>query len=100
MILRTFFQNLSIDIPDSGYTDTDKFINMNTFRSDDQVFPSVDESITVQEITSAVKCLKRGKAHRTNYILNEYFIEGIDFLSSHIAGVFDAVLKSVYFSEP
>jgi len=43
---------------------------------------TLDMCITVDEINLAVKKLKRCKAHVSDMLLNEYFIECLDILSS------------------
>jgi hypothetical protein len=62
-------------------------------------FEELDKTITVQEIYSAVKELKRGKAFGSDFILNEYLIESVDILGSHICDVFNAILDSGYFPD-
>jgi len=44
-----------------------------------------------------LKTLKTCKATGNDFLLNEYFIEGIDILSSHVCDLFNSILNSGYF---
>jgi hypothetical protein len=47
----------------------------------------------------AIKTLKTNKTPGIDCLLNEYFIECIDILSSHICDIFNYVLDSGYFPD-
>ena len=69
------------------------------FSGDDATFPELDQPIPVSEITEAVKTLKTCKTTGNDYLLNEYFIDGIDILSSHLCDLFNSILNSGYFPD-
>jgi len=51
----------------------------------------------VQEIESVISTLKRQKAFAGDMLINEYFIESMDILASHLVDIFNAILNSGYF---
>jgi hypothetical protein len=57
----------------------------------------LDRPISDNEIIDAVSSLKQGKAYEHFFLLNEYFIDSIDILSSHLYDIFNKVLDSGYF---
>ena len=75
------------------------FCSNNDFDIENCTFPELDQPITVNEVLNACKHLKRNKASGGDCILNEYFIECIDILSSHLCDVFNSILTSGYFPE-
>ena len=74
-------------------------VTVMLFSGDDATFPEFDQPITVSEIIQAVKTLKTCKTTGNYYLLNEYFIEGIDILSSHLCDLFNSILNSGYFPD-
>jgi len=77
----------------------DQLYSSHDFSGDDATFPELDQPITVSEITEAVKTLKTCKATGNDFLLNEYFIEGIDILSSHLCDLFNSILNFGYFPD-
>lgn len=75
------------------------FANTQDFNDLNCTFDELDSHISVQEVIDAVKCLKRDKAAGSDAILNEYLVESIDILSSHISDIFNAILDSGYFPD-
>lgn len=61
------------------------FSENNDFNCQNESFPELDQPITMSEILSAVKLLKRNKAYGVDCILNEYLFESVDILSSHLS---------------
>ena len=59
----------------------------------------MDTCITVDEISLKVNKLKRCKAHGSDMLLNEYFIECIDMLAPFICDIFNAVFNSGRYPE-
>ena len=75
------------------FCDTHEFDNVNCR------YDELDKPIVVDEVIKAVKSLKRDKAFDNDHFLNEYFIESVDILSSHLVDTFNAILESSYFSK-
>jgi hypothetical protein len=75
------------------------FSNTHDFNDIDNGDILLDQPITVNEIINAVKSLKRGKACGNDFLLNEYFIESIDILSSHLCDIFNCILDSGHFPD-
>ncbi|MCG7875528.1 MAG: reverse transcriptase family protein, partial [Candidatus Thiodiazotropha endolucinida] len=46
-----------------------------------------------------MKKLKSGKAHGSDCLLNEYFLESVDILAPYLCDLFNAILNSGYFPE-
>jgi hypothetical protein len=59
----------------------------------------LDKPYTVDEIIGAVKSLKRGRYPGKDFLLNEYFIESIDILTSHICYIFNCLLDTGFFPD-
>ena len=57
----------------------------------------MDKPITVFEIETVIRSLKRNKAAAGDQLLNEYFIESADILSGHLVDLFNAILNSGFF---
>jgi hypothetical protein len=47
-------------------------------------YEELDKPITLEEISKAVKFLKRGKPLGSDNLMNEYFIEGFDIIGAHL----------------
>jgi hypothetical protein len=87
----TNFKDLGNSIP------TD---NTNSFTMEDigtTVFDELDKEITEKEIDEATGCLKRGKSHGLDYILNEYFIEFKEFFVPLLHIIFNRIFSSGFF---
>jgi len=72
--------------------------DFNPINVDNGVY-DLDTCIIVDEISLAVKKLKRCKAHVSDMLLNEYFIECIDILAPFICNIFNAVFNSGCYPE-
>ena len=94
-----YFNKLSNDITVLANDEADQLYSSHDFSGDDATFPELDQPIPVSEITEAVKTLKTCKATSNDYLLNEYFIDGIDILSSHLCDLFNSILNSGYFPD-
>jgi len=93
------FSELGNDIFQNVNTESENFASTNDFDCCDDADDSLDQPISVNEILEAVKSLKRGKAYGNDFLLNEFFIEYIDILSSHLCDTFNKILESGFFSK-
>ena len=93
---RDYFSSLSNDIFQMSNEDAETFCAENDFNCQSD---ELDQPITVAEILSACKRLKSGKASGSDFLLNEYFMESIDILGSHLCDIFKAILTSGYFPD-
>ena len=57
----------------------------------------LNSRISLSEVQSAIKALKRDKASAGDDLLNEYFVESFDILASHIVDLFNAIFDSGHF---
>ena len=71
--------------------------NNNASTVDKNNFEELDKPITVFEIETVIRFLKRNKSAAGNQLLNEYFIESVDILSGHLVDLFNAILNSGFF---
>ena len=66
----------------------------------DSTFSELNGPISLQEVITAVKSLKRNKSScPSDHLINEYLIETIDILGSHITDLFNKVFNSGQFPE-
>lgn len=96
---KDFFENLSNNTFDSNNNEAEDFCSNHDFNEDNSTFPELDQPISVNEVHMAIKHLKHNKAAGSDCILNEYFIDCVDILSSHLCDVFNGILLSGYFPE-
>jgi hypothetical protein len=61
----------------------------------DEIYPELNATITDNEVSKAIKKLKRGKSHGNDGLLNEYFIEFPE-LTPLLVTIFNAMLKTSY----
>ena len=93
------FANLSNDLSNCYNEDAEYFCTHHDFNNLSTCNTEFDQPITVSEIHSAVKSLKRNKAPGNDQLLNEYFVECIDILASHLCDLFNGILNSGYYPE-
>ena len=96
---KNFFVSLSDSVSCSSNQDADSFCSTHDFDDNDSTFEELNSPFTIPELMKAVASLKRGKALGSDSIMNEYLIEGIDILSSHICDLFNAILESGCFPD-
>ena len=72
-------------------------LNDDAFSSNDSNFKELDKQITVKEIETVIRSLKRNKSVAGDELLYEYFIESADILSGHLADIFNTILNSGVF---
>lgn len=99
MISNHFFENLSNDTFNCNNDEAEQFCSNYNFSDGNPAFPKLDQPITIDEIYCAVKQLIRNKSSGGDCILNEYFIECSDILSSHFCHLFNCILPSGFFPE-
>ena len=58
--------------------------NNNASTVDENNFEELDKPITVFEIETVIRSLKRNKSAAGDKLLNEYFIESADISSGHL----------------
>ena len=73
--------------------------NIDDDNSDDNavIYEELDVDITMKEIENAIQCLKKGKSHGLDGIINEYFIEFKDILLPFLHSIFNAMYNTGYF---
>jgi len=96
-----YFSNLENDVFQSTNAESETCCNTNNFNhiNVDNDVDDLDMCITVDEINLSVTTLKRSKAHGSDMLLNEYFIECIDILAPSICDIFNAVFNSGCYPE-
>ena len=76
--------------------ESEEFVkNNNASTVDENNFEELDKSITVFEIETVIRSLKRNKSAAGDQLLNEYFIEPAYILSGHLVDLFNAILIQV-----
>ena len=66
----------------------------------DYCYSDLDRPISLDELYNGVKTLNQGKAYGHVCLLNEYFIESMDIIGSHVCDIFNCILNSVFFFFP
>ena len=77
--------------------ESEEFVKNNASTVDETNFEELDKPITVFEIETVIRSLKRNKSAAGDQLLNEYFIESVDILSGHLVDLFNAILNSGFF---
>ena len=77
--------------------ESELFCQNNDFDSQDCNFEELDQPVTFEEVKDAIRSLKKNKSLGGDQLLNEYFIESLDILSSYPVDIFNAILNSGYF---
>ena len=93
----THFKHLYNDVFYCNNEDANNFCEEHDFTDYDCAFDELNTPITNAEILNAVKSLKREKSAGPDFLLNEYFIQLIDILGSHICSIFNAIFESGIF---
>ena len=80
--------------------DAESFCDNNNFNDNPSgVYEGLNDPITIPELLIAVKTLKQGKAAGNDCLLNEYFIESIDILCSHVCDIFNIIIDTGCYPE-
>ena len=78
--------------------ESEEFVkNDNASTVDENNFEELDKPITVSEIETVIRSLKRTKSAAGDQLLNGYFIESADILSGHLVDLFNTILNSGFF---
>lgn len=95
-----YFSTLGGDNLNCIHDEAESFCNAHNFNDNmANGCEELDVPITVTEIVFAIKALKAGKAAGSDFLINEYFIESIDILGSHLCDIFNAILSTGYFPD-
>ena len=94
---KEYFANLSNDLSNCYNEEAEYFCRQHDFNNLSSFNTELDQPITVSEIRCAVKSLKRNKTPGNDQLLNEYFVECIDILASHLCDIFNGILNSGYY---
>ena len=94
-----YFSKLQNELADTTDDETERFCAGNDFDSMDTIFEELDQPVSILEVKSAIHSLKRNKAYAGDQLLNEYFDETYDILSSHLVNVFNSILDAGYFPD-
>ena len=94
-----YFSTLEQEINSAENSDAETFCSNYNFDNPLDSNDDLDFPITINEVISAVKKLKTGKSHGADNILNEYLIETVDILGSHLCDLFNSILESGVFPE-
>ena len=94
-----YFSKLQNELADTTDDETETFCADNDFDLTDTIFDELDQPISILEVKSAIHSLKRNKAYAGDQLINEYFIETCDILSSHLVDVFNSILDAGYFPD-
>ncbi|XP_053405087.1 uncharacterized protein LOC128558872 [Mercenaria mercenaria] len=94
-----YFSNLNSDLSGTTVPEAEDFCSAGECDPDDAIFEELDVVITLGEIKSVLKTLKRSKACGIDCLLNEYFIESSDIIGGHLVDLFNSVLNSGYFPD-
>ena len=92
-----YFSKMQQDLNNVQDVESEHFCQTNDFDSQDCNFEELDKPITFEEVKEVISSLKRNKSFAGDKLLNEYFIESLDILSSHLVDIFNAILNSGYF---
>jgi len=58
------------------------------------VYEGLNDPITILELLMAVNTLKQGTAAVNDSRLNEYFVETIDILCSHVCDILNSIINT------
>ena len=93
-----YFSKMQQDLATVLDEESEEFVKNNNASSvDENNFEELDKPITVFEIETVIRSLKRNKSAAGDQLLNEYFIESADILSGHLVDLFNAILNSGFF---
>ena len=93
-----YYSTIFDDIRTTNVEEAESFCQNGNMNLDDSTFEELNRQIDVSEVQSAIKNIKRNKSVcRSDNLLNDYFIESSDILSTHITDNFNKVLSTGYF---
>ena len=95
-----YFSTLSEDLGNVQDGVSENFCNNYDFNETDNVdFEELDAPFSMNELYFVIRNLKRDKSYANDELLNEYFIESFDILSSHILDLFNAIFIAGVFPD-
>ena len=92
-----YFSKMQEDLNNVQNLESELFCQNIDFDSQDCNFEELDQPVTFEEVKVVIRSLKKNKSFGGDQLLNEYFIESLDILSSHLVDIFNAILNSGYF---
>ena len=92
-----YFSSLQSEVSTASNEESEAFCNEHNFNDNSCRFEELDKPITLSELESVIHKLKRNKAYGNDMLINEYFIECFDILSSHLLDMFNKILDSGHF---
>ena len=81
------------------HDEAEAFCRQSDFNEADCDYEEFNSEISISEVRTVIRTLKRNKAVGSDGLLNECFIESTDILISHITDIFNHVLSSGYFPD-
>ena len=93
------FPSFDENLGNTSNHEAENFVYEHDFNSDYTNYQELDRRITYQEIEKVVRDLKRNKSYASDNLLNEYFIESVDILSSLLEDLFNNIFNSGYFPD-
>lgn len=97
---KNYFANLGSTDFQNANVDAEIFCQNHNFEEcENQNVEELDMNISLDEVIKAAKSLKRNKAVGSDFIMNEYLIDSIDIIGSHLCDIFNAILNSGFFPE-
>ena len=94
-----YFSNLENNIFSVIDHETETVISREDFASTDAVYEDIDNPISIEEVSNAIKSLKSNKAPGNDDLLNEYFICASDILSPFLCELFNTVFNAGVFPD-
>ena len=88
-----YFSNLENNIFSVIDHETETLISREDFVSTDAVHEDLDNPISIEEVSNAIKSLKSNKAPGNDDLLNEYFICASDILSPFLCELLNTVFN-------
>ena len=81
------------------HDEAEAFCRQSDYNAADCDYEEFNSEISISEVRTVIRTLKRNKAVGSDGLLNEYFIESTDILISHITDIFNHVISSGYFPD-
>ena len=94
-----YFSKLADDITDVHVPEAETFCENNDFNSSFCNFDELDQPIPLHEVEYVIHNLNRNKAMGSDCLVNEYFIESCDIISSHLGDLLNIIFNSAYFPD-
>lgn len=89
-----YFSNLSNEIQQVSNSEAEHFCNNYDFNEESCNFEELDKSISIHEVEYVIRNLNKNKATGIDCLINEFFIESCDIISSHLTDLFNGILNT------